>query len=68
MSILAFLVARHCALYWFIVFHYSFFAQLANKLIDWLKKLIDYCFVTNPKNLAAIFLYHILITTNMQSK
>jgi len=30
--------------------------------------LIDYCFVTNPKNLAAIFLYHILITTNMQSK
>ena len=30
------LVARHCALYWFIVFHYSFFAQLANKLIDWL--------------------------------
>jgi len=27
-----------------------------------------YCFVTNPKNLPAIFLYHILITANMQSK
>ena len=26
------------------------------------------CFVTNPKNLPAIFLYHILITANMQSK
>ena len=25
-----------------------------------------YCFVTNPKNLPAIFLYHILITANMQ--
>jgi len=24
------------------------------------------CFVTNPKNLPAIFLYHILITANMQ--
>ena len=27
-----------------------------------------YCFVTNPKNLPVIFLYHILITANMQSK
>jgi len=27
-----------------------------------------YCFVTNPKNLPAIFLYHILITANMQLK
>jgi len=27
-----------------------------------------YCFVTNPKNLPAVFLYHILITANMQSK
>ena len=27
-----------------------------------------YCFLTNPKNLPAIFLYHILITANMQSK
>jgi len=38
MSILAFLVARHCALYWFIVFHYSFFLHswLINWLIDWL--------------------------------
>ena len=27
-----------------------------------------YCFVTNPKNLLAIFLYRILITPNMQSK
>jgi len=27
-----------------------------------------YCFVTNPKNLWAIFLYYILITANMQSK
>jgi len=27
-----------------------------------------YCFVTNPKNLPATFLYHILITANMQSK
>ena len=27
-----------------------------------------YCFVTNPKNLLAIFLYYILITANMQSK
>ena len=26
------------------------------------------CFVTNPKNLPVIFLYHILITANMQSK
>jgi len=26
------------------------------------------CFVTNPMNLPAIFLYHILITANMQSK
>ena len=26
------------------------------------------CFVTNPKNLLAIFLYHILITANMQSE
>jgi len=28
MSILAFLVARHCALYWFIVFHYYFFCTV----------------------------------------
>jgi len=27
-----------------------------------------YCFVTNRKNLPATFLYHILITANMQSK
>ena len=27
-----------------------------------------YCFVTNPKNLPVIFLYHILITANMQLK
>jgi len=27
-----------------------------------------YWFVTNPKNPPAIFLYHILITANMQSK
>ena len=27
-----------------------------------------YCFVTNPKNLPAISLYHILITANMQWK
>jgi len=27
-----------------------------------------YCFVTNPKNLPATFLYHILNTPNMQSK
>jgi len=27
-----------------------------------------YCFVTNPKNLPAIFLYHILSTANMQLK
>jgi len=27
-----------------------------------------YCFVTNPKNIPAIFLYHILITANMQWK
>ena len=27
-----------------------------------------YCFVTNPKNIPAIFLYHVLITANMQSK
>jgi len=26
------------------------------------------CFVTDPKNLQAIFLYHILITANVQSK
>jgi len=26
------------------------------------------CFVTNQKNLPAIFLYHILITANMQSE
>jgi len=30
--------------------------------------LVLYCFVTNPKNLPATFLYHILITANMQSK
>jgi len=35
MSILAFLVARHCALYWLIVFHYSFFC-LHSWLINWL--------------------------------
>jgi len=27
-----------------------------------------YCFVTNPKKIPATFLYHILITANMQSK
>ena len=31
-------------------------------------RLSHACFVTNPKNLPAIFLYHILITANMQSK
>ena len=31
-------------------------------------RLSHACFVTNPKNLPAIFLYHILITGNMQSK
>jgi len=31
-------------------------------------RLSHACFVTNPKNLLAIFLYHILITVNMQSK
>jgi len=30
--------------------------------------LVLYCFVNNPKNLPAIFLHHILITANMQSK
>ena len=31
-------------------------------------RLSHACFVTNPKNLPVIFLYHILITANMQSK
>ena len=31
-------------------------------------RLSHACFVTNPKNLPAIFLYHILITANMQLK
>jgi len=31
-------------------------------------RLSHVCFVTNPKNLPAILLYHILITANMQSK
>jgi len=39
---LSLLAACHCALYWFIVFHWYCFAQLANKLIDW---LIDWSIV-----------------------
>jgi len=31
-------------------------------------RLSHVCFMTNPKNLPAIFLYHILITANMQSE
>jgi len=34
MSILAFLVARHCALSCFIVFYYYSCGQVANKLIE----------------------------------
>ena len=39
MSILAFLVARHCDLSCFIVFYYYSCAQVANKLIDWLVRI-----------------------------
>jgi len=32
------------------------------------QQCVLYCFVTNPKNLPAIFLYHILIVASMQPK